>query len=184
MAAAFFGSYIAHITGSLLLPLQASSTADNADFPGVGGGASAAQGDGPMATEIVQQDTADSGETDAVDRALADVFGRDHWVIPAVKAALEESRRRRELVRQAIILGLYYTKYLCKNPPRQPPETGHEWVVRTLRNENSCYNMFRMSPTCFEMLHEVLVRSYGLKSTSRMASREALAMFLWMVGPL
>ena len=129
---------MSHITGSLLLPVQASSTADNADFPGVGGGASAAQGDGPMATEVVQQDTADSGETDAVDRALADVFGMDHWVIPAVKAALEESRRRRELVRQAVILGLYYTKYLCKNPPRRPPETGHEWVVRTLRNENSC----------------------------------------------
>lgn len=71
-------------------------------------------------TEVVQQDTADSGETDAVDRALAYVFGRDHWVIPAVKAALEESSRRRELVRQAVILGLYYTKYLCKNQPRQP----------------------------------------------------------------
>ena len=174
---------MSHITGCLLLPLQASSTADNAGFPGVGGAATAAQGAAPMATEAVHQDTADSGETDAVDRALADVFGRDHWVIPAVKAALEESRRRRELVRQAVILGLYYTKYLCKNQPRQPPETGHEWVVRTLRNENSCYNMFRMSPTCFEMLHDVLVRSYGLKSTIRMASIEALAMFLWMVGP-
>ena len=44
MAAAFFGSYIAHITGCLMLPLQTSSTADNADFPGVGGAATAAQG--------------------------------------------------------------------------------------------------------------------------------------------
>jgi len=136
-----------------------------------------------MPSDAVQLDTADSGGTNAVERALAEVFGRDHWVIPAVKAALEQRRRRRELVRKVVLLGLYYTTYLCKNPPRQPPETGHEWVLRTLRNENSCYNMFRMSPTCFEMLHEVLVRSYGLKSTSRMASREVLAMFLWMVGP-
>ena len=138
MGAAFYGSYMSHLCVYLLLAMQASSTADNADFPGVGGAPSASQGARPMATEDVHQDTADSGQTDAVDRALADVFGRNHWVIPAVKAAREESRRRRELVRQAVILGLYYTKYLCKNPPRRPPETGHEWVLRTLRNENSC----------------------------------------------
>ena len=77
-----------------------------------------------MPSDAVQLDTADSGGTDAVERALTEVFGRDHWVIPAVKAALEQRRRRRELVRKVVLLGLYYTTYLCKNPPRQPPETG------------------------------------------------------------
>ena len=43
--------------------------------------------------------------------------------------------------------------------------------------------MFRMNPHVFEMLHDLLVQSYGLKSTSRMSSREALGIFLWMVGP-
>jgi len=40
-----------------------------------------------------------------------------------------------------------------------------------------------MNPHVFEMLHDLLVQSYGLKSTSRMSSREALGIFLWMVGP-
>jgi hypothetical protein len=43
--------------------------------------------------------------------------------------------------------------------------------------------MFRMQPHVFELLHERLVQSYGLKSTIRMTSREALGMFLWILGP-
>ena len=35
----------------------------------------------------------------------------------------------------------------------------------------------------FELLHEVLVNSYGLKSTTKMSSREALGMLLWTLGP-
>ena len=34
----------------------------------------------------------------------------------------------------------------------------------------------------FLLLHDLLVQSYGLKSSSKSASVEALAMFLWMVG--
>ena len=40
-----------------------------------------------------------------------------------------------------------------------------------------------MNPPVFEMLHDLLVQSYGLKSTTRMSSREALGLFLWMIGP-
>jgi hypothetical protein len=42
--------------------------------------------------------------------------------------------------------------------------------------------MFRMSPDMFLRPHDLLVESYGLKSSSKSASIEALGMFLWMVG--
>ena len=86
-------------------------------------------------------------------------------------------------MKQALLLGMYYFTYLDKNPPRVAKESGIEWVEKTLRNERSCYNMFRMNPPVFEMLHDLLVQSYGLKSTTRMSSREALGLFLWMIGP-
>ena len=38
----------------------------------------------------IQVDTTNSGGLDAVEAALAELFGRDHFVIPAVKAALEQ----------------------------------------------------------------------------------------------
>jgi hypothetical protein len=40
--------------------------------------------------------------------------------------------------------------------------------------------MFRMNIDCFDKLHDLLVGSYGLKSTPKMTSVEALGMFLWM----
>ena len=55
-------------------------------------------------------------------------------------------------------------------------------MERTLRNPTACYNMFRMQHHVFEMLHDKLVTKYGLQSTKRMSSREALGMFLYMVG--
>jgi len=42
--------------------------------------------------------------------------------------------------------------------------------------------MFRMHRDVFGSLHNVLVERYGLKSTRKMTSVEALAMFLWMCG--
>lgn len=42
--------------------------------------------------------------------------------------------------------------------------------------------MFRMSRGLFERLHNLLVTSYGLKSSKKMSSVEALAMFLGMIG--
>ena len=56
-------------------------------------------------------------------------------------------------------------------------------MERTLRNPTACYNMFRMQPHVFELLHKQLVDKYGLHSTSKMCSREALGLFLYMVGP-
>ncbi|RLM74404.1 uncharacterized protein C2845_PM15G21340 [Panicum miliaceum] len=120
---------------------------------------------------------------DPVEDALADLFGTDHEVIPAMKAVLEQRKRKREIMKQALLLGMYYYTYLEKKLPRVAKESGIEWVQKTLGNETSCYNMFRMNAPVFEMLHDVLVQSYGLKSTIRMSSREALGMFLWMIGP-
>jgi hypothetical protein len=39
-----------------------------------------------------------------------------------------------------------------------------------------------MSRPLFDRLHDLLVSSYGLASSSKMTSIEALAMFLWTVG--
>ncbi|CAO1940263.1 unnamed protein product, partial [Urochloa humidicola] len=40
----------------------------------------------------------------------------------------------------------------------------------------------RMNRTLFEQLHTILVDKYGLMSTSKMTSVEALALFLWIIG--
>jgi len=65
---------------------------------------------------------------------------------------------------------------------RVPKVTGLEWVHAKLSNEKASYNMFRMTPTMFISLHDLLVEKYGLKSTTKSSSIEALGMFLWMVG--
>jgi hypothetical protein len=56
------------------------------------------------------------------------------------------------------------------------------WVQRKLGDSKACYRMFRMSPPMFHKLYDLLVQSYGLKSSTKSTSVEALGMFLWMVG--
>ncbi|XP_039854227.1 uncharacterized protein LOC120712503 isoform X2 [Panicum virgatum] len=80
------------------------------------------------------------------------------------------------------IFGMYSDNYFVKLPRRQDGESGLQWVQRTLRRDNSCYKMFRVERPLFNRLHNTLVESYGLQSTSQMTSIEALAMFLWIVG--
>lgn len=80
------------------------------------------------------------------------------------------------------MFGMYFDKYFVKLPRRVAGESGLQWVQRTLARDNSCYNMFRVERPLFNRLHNTLVHSYGLQSTSRMSSVEALAMFLWIVG--
>ena len=69
-----------------------------------------------------------------------------------------------------------------KSKQRTVVESGIDWVMRTLNNSRSCYDMFRMNREMFYRLHDLLVTSYGLKSSCKMSSIEGLAMFLWMVG--
>jgi hypothetical protein len=85
------------------------------------------------------------------------------------------------------ILGMYQyaldiDKYLNRAEYRTPRVTSVQWVYDKLDNIKSCYNMFRMTPTTFHRLHNLLVEKYGLKSTTKSSSVEALGMFLWMVG--
>ena len=81
------------------------------------------------------------------------------------------------------MIGMYhFDTYMNKSKYRVPTESGYEWVMRTLANKTSCFNMFRMSRCVFDKLHSLLVESYGLKSTKRMSSMEALGLFLWICG--
>lgn len=79
--------------------------------------------------------------------------------------------------------GMFYAEnYLNKSKYRKANLAGHAWVMRNLEVPQDCYDMFRMSRPLFERLHNLLVSSYGLKSTSKMDSVEALEMFLWTIG--
>ena len=80
-----------------------------------------------------------------------------------------------------LLFALHTDKYLSRSEYRVPLVPGIKWVERKLTNRESCYKMFRMTPTLFYRLHEKL-ESYGLKSTNKCSSIEALGMFLWMVG--
>jgi hypothetical protein len=77
---------------------------------------------------------------------------------------------------------LHIDKHLTRAEYRQRAMTGFEWVQRKLEDMKARYSMFRMSPTMFLRLHDLLVQSYGLKSSSKSNLVEVLGMFLWMVG--
>ena len=76
----------------------------------------------------------------------------------------------------------YYESYMNKAPPRVVEESGYDWVIRTLNDPEECFNIFRMSRTLFYRLHDLLVASYGLKTSNKMCSVESLGMFLWVAG--
>ena len=75
----------------------------------------------------------------------------------------------------------HYDKYCNRAKRRKPMLTGLQWVERTLGNRNRCCTMFRMSPIVFHRLHDLLVESYGFKSSTKSTSVEALGMFIWML---
>jgi hypothetical protein len=75
-----------------------------------------------------------------------------------------------EFLGVAFMFGMYNDTFMHKAPYREVTESGIEWVHKTLANRTSCYNMFRMGRPLFNRLHNLLVDSYGLKSTRRMSS--------------
>ena len=77
---------------------------------------------------------------------------------------------------------LYTERYLNKGPYREAQQTGIQWVMECFNRPRYFYKMFRMSTEVFMSLHDLLVSTYGLKSTNNVSSIEALAMFLWIVG--
>ena len=97
---------------------------------------------------------------------------------------MESRKKRRKIITIAAgVMGMYhFDTYMNKADYRVATESGFDWVMKTLGNRTACFNMFRMSEGIFLGLHSVLVGSYGLKSTRRMSSMEALGLFLWICG--
>ena len=95
---------------------------------------------------------------------------------------LMEDDEEEKFVQGMYQYAMHIDKHLSRSEYRQPAMTGLEWVHTKLGNRKQCYNMFRMNPNMFHKLHDVLVQSYGLKSTRKSTSIEALGLFLWMVG--
>ncbi|WVZ95146.1 hypothetical protein U9M48_040947 [Paspalum notatum var. saurae] len=94
----------------------------------------------------------------------------------------EDAKHEKQVMETIFFFGMYHDTYMHKSRRRTSPESGHEWVMRNIADETECYKMFRMTLPMFYRLHDLLVQSYGLKSTSKSNSMEALGMFLWMVG--
>jgi hypothetical protein len=91
--------------------------------------------------------------------------------------------KRRYIACASTVIGMFhYETYMNKASYRILAQSGYAWVMQTLGNRASCNNMFRMSRNMFDKLHSVLVESYGLTSTRRMSSLEALGLFLWICG--
>ena len=96
-------------------------------------------------------------------------------------------QQKRRIATAVLMLGMYhYDKYMNKATYRIRRETGYQWAMRTLGHRRQCYNMFMfmMHRDIFDSLHNLLVERYGLKSTKKMSSIEALAMFCGCVLPL
>jgi hypothetical protein len=94
----------------------------------------------------------------------------------------EDAEHEKQVMETIFLFGMYHDTYMHKNKRMTAPESGQEWVMRNLADQTECYKLFRMTPPMFYKLHDLLVQSYGLKSTSKCNSIEAVGMFLWMVG--
>jgi hypothetical protein len=83
-----------------------------------------------------------------------------------------------ELSQHAALLGnlgnLYNGCYFHKGKYRKMDvsESGFEWVMQLFKHARYFYKMFQMTPEIFMALHDLLVSSYGLKSTTNVASIE------------
>ena len=98
---------------------------------------------------------------------------KDQWAEEEQEAATVE-RRKNIIFSAAQIIGTYHLEYMANNNMyRQHKESGYEWVMRTLQHKTQCFNMFRMDREVFDSLHNLLVESYGLKSTTKMTSVES-----------
>ncbi|XP_066316089.1 uncharacterized protein [Miscanthus floridulus] len=110
----------------------------------------------------------------------------DQWAEEDEEEEEEEAaaaKQRKNLIFSATeLIDTYHLENMANRKEyRQAKESGYDWVIRTLGHSTECYNMFRMERAVFDSLHNLLVQSYGLRSTRRMSLVESLAMFLWML---
>lgn len=100
---------------------------------------------------------------------------------------MEECLHEEEEEEAAVVNGMmqyahHVVKYYNRSDYRIAQMTGLQWVQLKLSQETACYNMFRMTPSIFSRLHQLLTEEYGLKDTAKSTSIEALGVFLWIVG--
>ena len=91
-------------------------------------------------------------------------------------------KRHQQYLYVAFVVATHNEKYLMKKEKKEARCTGQQWVYDCLGSSKDCYKMFRMHRPCFDLLHDTLVRNYGLEATGNMCSNEALGMFLWTIG--
>jgi len=103
----------------------------------------------------------------------------DEMISTCQNNLLQEQKR---ILQMVPILGMYSDNYFVKLPRRVNGDSGLDWVHNRLARDTDCYNMFRVERPLFNILHNTLVQSYGLRATREMTYIEALAMFLWIVG--
>ena len=122
------------------------------------------------------------GQVDVVQEAATHCV--DPWDVlqEMMMAELEDAEDDDAFIYGMYQYALHIDKHLNRAEYRQPAMTGLEWVQRKLGDSKACFSMFRMSPPMFHTLHDLLVQSYGLKSSAKSTSVEALGMFLWMIG--
>jgi len=122
------------------------------------------------------------GQVDVVQEAATHCV--DPWDVlqEMMMAELEDAEDDDAFIYGMYQYALHIDKHLNRAEYRQPAMTGLEWVQRKLGDSKACFSMFRMSPPMFHTLHDLLVQSYGMKSSAKSTSVEALGMFLWMLG--
>lgn len=82
----------------------------------------------------------------------------------------------------AFVVATHNEEYLMKKERTEVRCTRQERVYDCLGSSRDCYKMSRMHRPCFDLLHETLVRDYGLRATCNKCSEEALGIFSWTVG--
>jgi hypothetical protein len=97
-------------------------------------------------------------------------------VVPIIRSV------QSSLLCAALLASDYYFKYHEKNGSRIAGQSGYGWVMDTLETPGGSHHMFRMNASLFHSLHDLLVSSYGLKSSIHMSSMESLAIFLVTCG--
>ena len=74
-----------------------------------------------------------------------------------------------EVTAGMLMFAVHHDKYFNRAEYRKPDQSAEEWIQKRLSRSSNCYKMFRMSPTMFYRLHDVMVPSYGLYLLARLA---------------
>jgi hypothetical protein len=117
-----------------------------------------------------------AAEAPAMNQAEEDDWWEEFWSI------LTDDDETIHIVHDMYEYASHIDKYCSRRSYRTPKMSGFEWVQSKLANPEACYDMFRMSPELFYILHETLTSNYGLEGSSKSTSYEAFAVFLWICG--